>query len=100
MPIKRKQKKTRVHNKEYGQCAICHYYMKNEMQNKNLDCGHAFHQKCVWKWLVQRDTCPMCRKQVNTYPSYGCNYNEYYFYVLALTEKLQEETLFATQSSD
>ena len=27
-------------------------------------CGHYFHFDCVWKWLEQRPTCPLCRDPV------------------------------------
>jgi hypothetical protein len=29
-----------------------------------LKCGHAFHRNCIKQWLVQNDTCPMCRQDM------------------------------------
>jgi len=31
----------------------------------NLSCGHLFHQGCLNEWLLNNDTCPMCREKVN-----------------------------------
>ncbi len=29
-----------------------------------INCGHHFHFECLWKWLEQRTSCPVCRTQV------------------------------------
>ena len=31
----------------------------------NLSCGHLFHHGCLNEWLLNNDTCPMCREKVN-----------------------------------
>lgn len=31
----------------------------------NLSCGHLFHQGCLNPWLLNNNTCPMCRQKVN-----------------------------------
>jgi len=30
-----------------------------------LDCGHWFHRKCIYVWLMKNSNCPNCRRQVN-----------------------------------
>lgn len=77
-------------NDETLQCSICYYKIKNSNQKKVLSCKacHAFHQKCIWKWLVNNNTCPLCRETVSVYPSYQCNYNEYQHYINALTKSI------------
>ena len=71
------------------QCAICHYRVNKKSQKKVLECGHVYHQKCIWSWLVKSGTCPMCRAKVDQYPSYGCAYNEHEFFIKALASKNQ-----------
>ena len=29
-----------------------------------LECGHSFHNKCITRWLLKNETCPVCRKQI------------------------------------
>jgi hypothetical protein len=48
------------------QCAIC---LSGTQQSRNhprrflkqLPCGHAFHPRCIDRWLNTRVTCPLCR---------------------------------------
>lgn len=68
------------------QCSICYYTIKNS-QMKTLICGHAFHMKCIWNWLVLSNICPLCRKEVSKYPEYGSQENEYMYYVNAILKK-------------
>ncbi|KAF9459700.1 hypothetical protein BDZ94DRAFT_1002213 [Collybia nuda] len=43
-------------------CGICHVQFKgNEMARLGSLCRHAFHDKCLSRWLVRSRTCPMCR---------------------------------------
>nr|XP_033803470.1 RING finger protein 122 [Geotrypetes seraphini] len=47
----------------HGQtCAVCleDFKMKDELGV--LPCQHAFHRKCLVKWLEVRCVCPMCNK--------------------------------------
>lgn len=73
-------------------CCICFYKIKKKTQTKTLSCqfNHAFHQKCIWKWLVKHDTCPMCRGKVSVYPTIDCEYNEYHHYIMALSDKFNQ----------
>lgn len=79
---------------ETNKCCICFYKIK-KTQKKTLTCrfNHEFHQKCIWKWLVKHDTCPLCRENVSVYPSTNCEYNEYYHYIMALSQKFKETQL-------
>uniref|UniRef100_A0A182PH52 RING-type domain-containing protein n=1 Tax=Anopheles epiroticus TaxID=199890 RepID=A0A182PH52_9DIPT len=27
-------------------------------------CKHSFHQKCLYQWMVNKQECPNCRKQI------------------------------------
>jgi len=41
------------------QCVIC--LEDIEEDETELPCGHVFHTKCLFEWLMQQDTCPVCR---------------------------------------
>jgi hypothetical protein len=78
-----------VNKDEEQVCSICFFKIKKPSQKKMLDCdgNHCFHQKCIWKWIVQKNTCPMCRQNVCKYPSFGCDYNEHFHYINALSKR-------------
>ena len=41
------------------QCVIC--LEDIEEDETELPCGHVFHNQCLFEWLAQQDTCPICR---------------------------------------
>ena len=45
-------------------CSICHETTsaKRNLTSHRLTCGHAFHRKCISKWFIHADICPVCRK--------------------------------------
>ncbi|OXB75094.1 UNVERIFIED_CONTAM: hypothetical protein H355_015455 [Colinus virginianus] len=47
----------------HGQtCAVCLEDFKVKEELGVLPCQHAFHRKCLVKWLEVRCVCPMCNK--------------------------------------
>ena len=45
-------------------CPIClaSYDTGEEIAwSKNEECHHAFHLECIMGWLMDHDSCPMCR---------------------------------------
>lgn len=42
-------------------CGVCLTQFKKKEQGVILPCRHAFHPKCVYSWLLQHMTCPLCR---------------------------------------
>lgn len=52
--IKQKTNKKKV-------CDICFKSYKLEQQ---LLCGHCFHNKCINKWLLTHNSCPICRNNI------------------------------------
>ncbi len=42
------------------ECAIC---WENVEKPKKLDCGHSFHEDCIYDWSIRENNCPMCRKE-------------------------------------
>ncbi|KDP26668.1 hypothetical protein JCGZ_17826 [Jatropha curcas] len=45
------------------QCVICLEEFKQGEECRVLlpSCNHAFHKACIDTWLLQDDTCPLCR---------------------------------------
>ena len=43
-------------------CPICQSKFKSGQEYAEAKCGHYFHVDCLGKWLSQNDTCPTCRK--------------------------------------
>ena len=55
-----------VHNREepltFSTCGIC---LENTSKNIMLiNCDHQFCKDCIYRWLFDNDTCPMCRTKV------------------------------------
>jgi hypothetical protein len=49
------------HNQTTGlQCPVCLDDM-GRGRHRTLDCGHAFHLRCLDRWKRMSRTCPMCR---------------------------------------
>ncbi|KAL3108209.1 hypothetical protein niasHT_018617 [Heterodera trifolii] len=48
-------------NEEENSCAICLDPIENGTMVKPLPCKHIFHNKCIYSWIKQHITCPMCR---------------------------------------
>ncbi|XP_068777005.1 RING finger protein 122 isoform X2 [Struthio camelus] len=46
----------------HGTCAVCLEDFRVREELGVLPCQHAFHRKCLVKWLEVRCVCPMCNK--------------------------------------
>ena len=45
-----------------GECAICFAEYVPGSYQLCLPCGHAFHSRCLTRWLARSETCPLCRR--------------------------------------
>ncbi|XP_015225491.1 PREDICTED: RING finger protein 122-like [Cyprinodon variegatus] len=45
-------------------CAVCLEEFRCREELGVCPCSHAFHKKCLLKWLEIRSVCPMCNKSV------------------------------------
>lgn len=41
-----------------GECPICCTALTK--QSMLLQCGHSYHEECLWRWVYQRRCCPTC----------------------------------------
>ena len=48
--------------KNNEECIICQENYKLNEGKRILPCKHTFHKKCVDKWFINNNECPMCRK--------------------------------------
>ncbi|KVH93098.1 Zinc finger, RING/FYVE/PHD-type [Cynara cardunculus var. scolymus] len=48
-------------DQELNSCVICQTNYDDEEQIGVLDCGHEYHVECVKKWLIVKNTCPVCK---------------------------------------
>ncbi|XP_020597110.1 probable E3 ubiquitin-protein ligase RHG1A [Phalaenopsis equestris] len=46
-------------------CSICQEEYEAEDEVGKLGCGHSYHIHCVRKWLLQKNTCPVCKTAVS-----------------------------------
>ncbi|MCL7030761.1 hypothetical protein MKW94_001654 [Papaver nudicaule] len=51
------QLKTRLH------LGATTFYHENKDIIGTLDCQHEYHADCITQWLVQKNVCPLCKKQ-------------------------------------
>ncbi|XP_051125906.1 probable E3 ubiquitin-protein ligase ZFP1 isoform X2 [Andrographis paniculata] len=46
---------------EINLCVICQGDYENEECIGQLDCRHEYHEQCISKWLLVKNTCPVCK---------------------------------------
>jgi hypothetical protein len=47
-------------------CAICLSNWEPQDRIKLTPCGHAFHEECLRGWIMKKETCALCRKDLNS----------------------------------
>jgi len=63
-PAKKAKKAKKIININNDEeiCSICIDGMEQEY--KVTKCGHLFHRECLFKWLENNVTCPLCRNKL------------------------------------
>lgn len=54
-----------------SQCAVCFEDYIHEEEVRKLACTHLFHEKCIFPWLKNNATCPVCRARLPNAPDNG-----------------------------
>eukprot|EP00922_Rhytidocystis_sp_ex-Travisia-forbesii_P056344 GHVS01083433.1.p1 GENE.GHVS01083433.1~~GHVS01083433.1.p1 ORF type:complete len:1088 (+),score=103.48 GHVS01083433.1:102-3365(+) len=52
-------------SEESRECLICRVEYETTERLRRLPCWHVFHSRCIDKWLHDRNTCPLCRLEVD-----------------------------------
>lgn len=48
-----------------AECSICYNkYSEHPDDACELKCNHVYHKQCIFRWLENAKTCPLCRQQV------------------------------------
>eukprot|EP00286_Rhodomonas_abbreviata_P025214 CAMPEP_0181312380 /NCGR_PEP_ID=MMETSP1101-20121128/13664_1 /TAXON_ID=46948 /ORGANISM="Rhodomonas abbreviata, Strain Caron Lab Isolate" /LENGTH=291 /DNA_ID=CAMNT_0023419223 /DNA_START=47 /DNA_END=922 /DNA_ORIENTATION=+ len=58
-------------DQEGEKCSICQECVGHN-EGKSLPCAHGFHSGCIKHWLLQHNSCPLCRCEIeSTCPQYN-----------------------------
>lgn len=50
-----------------NECSICLGKISTTAYARQLPCKHAFHEKCITKWLTTcKSSCPLCQASIST----------------------------------
>lgn len=47
-------------------CAVCKDLVNVGEKGKEMPCGHGYHEECIVPWLGSRNSCPVCRFELET----------------------------------
>ena len=56
------EKGTKEYQATLDKCPICLCALGKKCYISS--CNHRFHYKCIIKWILQSNNCPMCRTQI------------------------------------
>ena len=47
------------------ECCIClKYFCETENKIVRLKCSHIYHRECIFRWLMKKRNCPICKARV------------------------------------
>lgn len=63
LPPRRAREKQVTEGDAPGDCPICLQEIELGSTVIYLGCEHCFHKECIYRWLEEKTTCPVCRNQ-------------------------------------
>ena len=63
---KEKVNKDNINKLNEEPCNVCLENYTEEQISVKLNCGHRFHDSCIIHWLKMRNTCPVCRYELES----------------------------------
>lgn len=62
LPSLEEEKNISLNTSSEDVCPICQYEIKQENQpTYTTTCSHKFHARCIFPWINEHHTCPLCR---------------------------------------
>ena len=77
-------------------CSIC-FDNISDSTKKSLNCDHNFHINCINTWLVENNTCPLCRAPQSTSGSHSSREDPVMTAVNNLRTETQNTSLYHTE---
>ncbi len=77
-------------------CSIC-FDNISDSTKKSLNCDHNFHINCINTWLVENNTCPLCRAPQSISRSLSSREDPFMDAVNHLRTETQNTSLYSTE---